>query len=234
MQPKITLYHFPASRSARARWILHETLGDDFEIKRLDLYKGDQYRSDFTALNPSHAVPAVEIVWPDGKRKVMTESLAIVAFFADTFPEKKLAPPATDFSEARSDYEHMLHLAGVSADAMLWQIRINTHLLPPAEAHEKTIERYKKKFVEGNGTANRGALREGRLYLRRSVHPRPIALWLTMSCGRAAMVCAGIVYSRDIWRRLTRREAFQKAFSDSKEFTLELPGGPVEASPFNG
>jgi hypothetical protein len=29
----IKLFHYPATRSARVRWALHETVGDDFEIE---------------------------------------------------------------------------------------------------------------------------------------------------------------------------------------------------------
>jgi len=30
---KLKLYHMPASRSARVKWVLHEAVGDDFEIE---------------------------------------------------------------------------------------------------------------------------------------------------------------------------------------------------------
>jgi glutathione S-transferase len=29
---KLKLYHMPASRSARVKWVLHEALGDDFAV----------------------------------------------------------------------------------------------------------------------------------------------------------------------------------------------------------
>ena len=90
----VKLYHFAASRSARARWILHETLGDGFEIERLNLYRNEQHAPEFLALNPSHSVPVLEIEWSDGTQTHMKESAAMVAFLADAFPEKKLAPPA--------------------------------------------------------------------------------------------------------------------------------------------
>ena len=44
---KLKLYHFPATRSARVRWALHETVGDDFEVQNVQLYSGEQYREDY-------------------------------------------------------------------------------------------------------------------------------------------------------------------------------------------
>jgi hypothetical protein len=43
----LRLYHFPATRSARAKWILYETVGDAFETVVIDLYKRAQYRPEF-------------------------------------------------------------------------------------------------------------------------------------------------------------------------------------------
>ena len=48
----LRLYHFPATRSARAKWILYETVGDAFETVVIDLYKRAQYRPGFLLLNP--------------------------------------------------------------------------------------------------------------------------------------------------------------------------------------
>ena len=31
--PKLKLYHYPATRSARVKWMLHEVLDDDFEVE---------------------------------------------------------------------------------------------------------------------------------------------------------------------------------------------------------
>jgi glutathione S-transferase len=39
----LKLHHFPASRSARARWMLHEVVGNNFEVVRVPLYDGAQY-----------------------------------------------------------------------------------------------------------------------------------------------------------------------------------------------
>jgi glutathione S-transferase len=49
-------YHFPATRSARVKWMLHEVVGDAFEIERVLLYDGGQYSAEFMKVNPNHGV----------------------------------------------------------------------------------------------------------------------------------------------------------------------------------
>ena len=80
--PSFRLFHFPATRSARARWILHEVLDDDFEVEFLDLYSGKQYSDTYLARNPNHNVPVLEITFEDGKVVNMLESAAMVAWLA--------------------------------------------------------------------------------------------------------------------------------------------------------
>jgi hypothetical protein len=44
---RIKLYHFPASRSARVKWLLHELLDDDFDVEPVALYDGVQYTAEY-------------------------------------------------------------------------------------------------------------------------------------------------------------------------------------------
>ena len=62
----LKLYHYPASRSARVKWALHEVVGDAFELERVSLYDAVQYGEAFLALNPNHNVPVLEITREDG------------------------------------------------------------------------------------------------------------------------------------------------------------------------
>ena len=43
--PRFKLYHFPGSRSARVKWMLHEVLDDDFEVQVVELFQGE-HRTD--------------------------------------------------------------------------------------------------------------------------------------------------------------------------------------------
>jgi len=143
---RFKLYHFPATRSVRVKWLLHELLEDDFDVETVPLYEGVQYSPEFLALNPNHNVPVLEITLDNGERTIMLESGAMVALLADLFPERGLAPAPDRFSTARLNYLQMLHFGTSSMDMMLWQIRIHTHLLGK-DRDEKTIERYNRKFT---------------------------------------------------------------------------------------
>jgi glutathione S-transferase len=141
----LTLHHYPATRSARVKGLLHEVVGDAFEVRRVDLYAGLQYRPDFLALNPNHGVPVLQIGWSDGSVQTMIESAAIIAFLADAYPEKQLAP-RPEATQERADYLRMLHFGLTWIDMMLWQIRIHEHVLSQAERDERSVARYRRKF----------------------------------------------------------------------------------------
>jgi hypothetical protein len=100
----LKLYHYPATRSARVKWLLHELIGDDFEIQRLDLYDGAQYEPEYLKINPNH-----NVFWGTGygmcrhpvfqryvgtlsQRPAFLKAFSDVADFSPVVPEdKKLA-----------------------------------------------------------------------------------------------------------------------------------------------
>jgi glutathione S-transferase len=127
--------------------MLHETVGDDFEVRRVELYEGEQYQPEYLALNPNHNVPMLEIHWEDRPVQYMLESVAMVEWLADQYPGKALCPRPGS-GAARADYLQVMHFGGTWLDMMLWQIRIHTHLLGPEEADPRTLERYRGKFVD--------------------------------------------------------------------------------------
>lgn len=88
--PQLTLFHATPSRSSIALWMLEET-GEPYEIKILDLAKGDQQKPDYLAINPMGKVPALK-----HGDAVVTESAAICTYLADAFPRAKLNVPVGD------------------------------------------------------------------------------------------------------------------------------------------
>ena len=62
----VKLYHYPLSRSARVKFLLHEIYGDDFETVFMDMLKGAGRAPEFLAKNPNHAVPVLDITYEDG------------------------------------------------------------------------------------------------------------------------------------------------------------------------
>jgi glutathione S-transferase len=88
--PKLVLYHAIPSRSSIARWMLEE-VGEPYEIRILDLAKGENREPGYLAVNPMGKVPALD---HDGV--IVTEAAAICAYLADTFPQARLNVPVGD------------------------------------------------------------------------------------------------------------------------------------------
>jgi glutathione S-transferase len=142
---KLTLAHYPVTRSARVLWAIYETADCPVEVEAVNLYGGEQHAPDYLARNPNHNVPVLDIEWADGTTQTMLESAAMITFLADAYPERGIAPPPGP-SAARADYLQMMAFGGSWMDMMLWQVRIHEHVLPEGERDPRTIARYRSKF----------------------------------------------------------------------------------------
>jgi len=117
------LYEFAPTRSIRVRWVLQE-LGVDFEAIEVNLPSGAHRRPAFLALNPAGKLP----VLVDGDL-VLTESLAIVLYLAERFPEAGLLP--RDLAQRAQAYRWLL-FAATELEQPLWRIARHTGLYPEA------------------------------------------------------------------------------------------------------
>ena len=90
----ITLYHHPYSRAANVVWALEE-LGVPYELRFVDIMKGEQKSPAIVALNPMGKVP----ILTDGD-VVVTEAAAIGVYLADRYSLGKLAPTLDDAARA--------------------------------------------------------------------------------------------------------------------------------------
>jgi glutathione S-transferase len=89
------LYYWHGS-CALASHIALEDAGADYAAERLDPKANQQNSPDYLAINPKGRVPALET-----SRGVVTETPAILAFIAQTFPGAKLAPLDDAFAFAQ-------------------------------------------------------------------------------------------------------------------------------------
>jgi len=96
---KLTFYSNPYSRGRIVRWMLEE-LEVPYELEVLE-FDGSIKSENYLSVNPMGKVPA--IMHGD---TVVTETVAICAYLADQFPEKKLAPPVQ--SSLRGTYYRWL------------------------------------------------------------------------------------------------------------------------------
>ncbi|EAQ98097.1 glutathione S-transferase family protein [Congregibacter litoralis] len=208
----LRLFHFPGSRSARVRWALLETFGDDFELLTLKLLQGEQYAADFLEMNPNHAVPVLEITWSDGSVQTMLESTAMVEWLADAFPEKQLAPQP-GLSRERADYLQMLQFGGNWMDAMLWQIRVHRDLLPEADSDPKSVDRAMEKISKEVAPQLHGRLASSEYICGADFSAADIVIGHCLNWARAYGLCQEDVF-KAYASRLGARPAFQKAFDD--------------------
>jgi glutathione S-transferase len=80
------LYTAPGTCALATHIALHEA-GADFEVVKLDFVARQQQSADYLAINPKGRVPALKT-----KRGVLTETPALLAFVAQSFPQAGLAP----------------------------------------------------------------------------------------------------------------------------------------------
>jgi glutathione S-transferase len=91
----LDLYYSPNTCSLASHIILEEA-GADYRAVRLDFAAQDQRKPEYLAVNPKARVPALVT-----DRGVLTETPAILAFIAQTFPAARLAPLDDPFEFAR-------------------------------------------------------------------------------------------------------------------------------------
>ena len=83
---KLTLCYAPIACSLVPLINLNE-VGASFEVRKINLRKGDNMTSDYLAMNPLHKVPVLIV---DGR--ALTENVAINTYIARTYPAAKLLP----------------------------------------------------------------------------------------------------------------------------------------------
>ncbi len=87
---------YAANTCALASHIALEEAGAQYETVRLSFSSDDQRKPEYLAINPKARVPSLDT--GDG---VLTETPAILAFIAQSFPRAKLAPLSDPFAFAR-------------------------------------------------------------------------------------------------------------------------------------
>lgn len=90
-----TLYYAPRTCSLASHIALKDA-GAEYELKRIDFSKQEQQSPSYLEVNPRGRVPA--LVTPRG---VLTETPAMLAYIAQSFPEARLAPQDDPFAFAQ-------------------------------------------------------------------------------------------------------------------------------------
>jgi glutathione S-transferase len=219
---KFRLFHCPATRSVRVKWLLCELLGDQFELEIVSLYDNEHMQPGYLRKNPNHNVPTLQITMRPDETMYMVESGAMLSFLADAFPEKGLAPPAGDLSFKRADYLQMLHFAASSMDMMLWQIRAHEHLLPERERDVRTSTRYRRKFATEVEPQLKDRLNAVPYICGEDFSAVDCIMGHNVIWARAYGMCTDDAFRR-YHERISSRPAFKRAYADAVGFTVEIP-----------
>lgn len=121
----ITLYFAPRTRSGRVRWMLEE-LGVAYELRQVDLERGENNKVEYRRIHPLGEVPA--LVDDD---LVVIEPSAICMYLADRFPERKMAPPLGTPDRAR--YYQWMTFASSAVEPVVQTIFDSTVTNPDPE-----------------------------------------------------------------------------------------------------
>lgn len=137
---ELILYYSPGTRAERIRWILDE-LDLDYQVKTIDLFKGEVQRPDYLAIHPLGQLPALKI-----NGEVMIESGAIVQWLAESVPGSELAP-ATD-QPARRAFDQWMYFAVASLEAPAWEMMLHGKILPDKQVVKAIIPFAEQRYAK--------------------------------------------------------------------------------------
>lgn len=210
----LTLFHYPLSRSARVKWLLHEMRGEDFETRRVALRQGEQFTPEFLKKNPNHGVPILVVKFDDGTEQTIIESQAILLWLADQ--DDRFAPAPTDL-KLRAKYLQVMALGGSWMDQMLWNIRLHETLLPKA-ARNETFAAFNRDKIENEIAPQlTGFLDQNAYICGESFTAADCMTAHNVNWARSYGLCRSDVF-KSYMSRMKARSAFQMAFADAKDF----------------
>lgn len=190
----ITLYHSPASRAFTAYWMLEE-LGVAFDVKTVDIRKGEQKSREYLDLNPAGKVPTLT----DGE-VVVSENPAIAIYLADRYSYGRLAPKIED--PERGAY-------------LKWMVYATAVVDPVAFLHGQNVD--VSGFSAGFGTFDdmvevlSSVLMERKYLLGERFTAADVVLGATVSFLLHRRVLPEHAALVDYNARLTAREAYHRA-----------------------
>jgi glutathione S-transferase len=200
----ITLYHAPASRSARVRFLLEE-LGLPYRLETLSFTDGSLQRPAYLAKNPLGRVPTLE---DDGV--VLFESGAILEHLLERHGAGRLAPAPG--SPERPAFLQWLHWSEATLMPPLGEIVAHSFLRPEAERVPAVVADARKRLRRCLAVVER------ELAGREAILPSGFSAADIMLCyGLQLAKLLGLLdedlpQTRAYLERLAERPAFQKAW----------------------
>ncbi len=141
----LVLFHAPNSRSTGVLTLLEE-LGADYELKLLNLRRGDQRQAAYLAVNPLGKVPA--LLHGDA---LVTEQPAVYQYAAELYPEAGLSPAVGD--PLRGPYLRWLAFYGSCFEPALTDRALKRepgpHMQSPYGSAEEVIGLVQRQLAAG-------------------------------------------------------------------------------------
>jgi glutathione S-transferase len=133
------LYGYAPTRALRVQWLLQE-LAVDFEYVQVDPTKGEHRRPQFLALNPAGKLPV--LVDDD---LVLTESVAIVLYLAEKYPQGGFLP--TD-PRARAEVYRWLFFTATELEQPIWRMQRHTIGYPVEKRLAAELPLARQDFID--------------------------------------------------------------------------------------
>lgn len=136
----LTLYYAPRTKSGRVRWMLEE-LGVAYELKQVDLEKGENNRIEYRHIHPLGEVPALV-----DDELVVIEPTAICMYLGDRFADRKMAPDVG--TPERAHYYQWLSFASSAVEPVVQAIFDATVTSPDPEKSPPILAAAMKRWRE--------------------------------------------------------------------------------------
>lgn len=201
----LALYHSPFTRSHLIRFALEE-LALPYELRRLDLGRGEHKSPPYLELNPLGQVPTLV-----DDSLILREAAAIALHLGDKAPDRGLVPPPG--SPERGPYYQWVVFSIASELAALAKIVLHTHVLPEGARDPRALE------------AGHAEWKAVAYALTMALSGRPFLVGVTFSL--ADVMVGGTLWLADFlgvltphaelyryYERVSARPAFQRAYAD--------------------
>lgn len=201
----LTLFHAPASRSARVLWLIEE-LGLDCQVEKLAFGDGSMQSAKFLAVSPLGKVPALV---DDGA--ALFESGAIVEYLLEKYGKGRLAPAIG--TAQRGPFLQWVHWAEATFTNPLGDIIQHSFMLPQEQRVPAVVDFAKQRFLKALGVLE--AALDGRDHLLGSEFSAA-DIMAGYTCQLAKMTGQLPADSPRVAAylgRLAARPAFQKAYA---------------------
>lgn len=204
----LKLYYAPGT-CARASHIALAEAGADYTTERIDFKTNQQNSPEYLAINPKGRVPSLVT-----DRGILTETPAMLAFIAQSFPKAKLAPfeDAYAFAQAQSFNSYLCSTVHINHAHKMRGARWATEESSYADMKRKVPQSMGAAFALIERDMLRGPWVMGETYTICDPYLFTLAGWLE---GDSVDI-ATLPKVADHMKRMSDRPAVQKVLAEEK------------------